>query len=83
MQEKVILCINTDQTTTQNAGKAHNLLQGPPSAPLISKYLFSLTWTEVKDWKIRQWHPESITFQQLAMTMDLWKYCCQMILPII
>jgi len=31
---------------TQNAGKAHNLLQGPPSAPLISKYLFSLTWKE-------------------------------------
>lgn len=30
--------------TTQNAGKAHNLLQGPPSAPLISKYLFNLTW---------------------------------------
>jgi hypothetical protein len=29
--------------TTQNAGNAHNLLQGPPSAPLISKYLFNLT----------------------------------------
>jgi hypothetical protein len=28
---------------TQKAGKSHSILKGPPSAPLISMYLFSLT----------------------------------------
>lgn len=29
---------------TQNAGRAHSVLNGPTSAPLISRYLFSLTY---------------------------------------
>ena len=34
---------NKETTTTQNAGKAHNIVKGPASTPLISKYLFNLT----------------------------------------
>jgi hypothetical protein len=32
-----------ERLITQKAGRAHNMLRGPPSAPLISMHLFSLT----------------------------------------
>jgi hypothetical protein len=41
----------THEVLTQNAGKAHKFLQGPPSAPRISKNFLSLTYSNKTHFK--------------------------------
>nr|GMC80754.1 hypothetical protein Iba_chr04aCG23350 [Ipomoea batatas] len=54
-----ILCkdISSYNKPTQKAGNAHNRLQGPPSAPRISRYLLSLTSGNI----VVKWFSQSLS----------------------